>query len=108
MDNIVIRVKDFSITPGSRYIDEGDFSGEEYREKVLEPIFEKALKSKIKITIDLDGTIGYGTSWLEEVFGGLARKYGVGKVMELLDFKSDEEPYLIHDIKEYIKNAMER
>jgi len=108
MDNIILKVKDFSITPGSRYKDEGDFSGEEYRKKILEPAFEKALEKNIKVLIDLDGTIGYGTSWLEEVFGGLARKYGVKYVMSLLDFKSEEEPYLINDIKEYIKNANEK
>ncbi len=104
-DKLIIRVRDFSITPGSRYKDEGDFSGEEFRERFLEPSFEKALEIRKKILIDLDGTIGYGTSWLEEVFGGLARKYGIDKVIKLLDFKSDEEPYLIDDIKEYIKNA---
>ena len=106
MDNkLIIKVKDFSITPGSRYKDEGDFSGEEFRESILEPKFEEALRIKAKIIIDLDGTIGYGTSWLEEVFGGLARKYGSEKILEIIDFKSDEEPYLVNDIKEYIKNA---
>ena len=104
-DKLIIRVRDFSIIPGSRYKDEGDFSGEEFRESFLEPRFEKALETGKKILIDLDGTIGYGTSWLEEVFGGLARKYGVDKVIKLFDFKSYEEPYLIDDIKEYIKNA---
>lgn len=106
MDNkLIIKVKDFSITPGSRYIDEGDFSGEVYRKNILEPIFKESLQTGTKILIDLDGTIGYGTSWLEEVFGGLARIYGIENVIKLLEFKSDEEPYLINDIKEYIKNA---
>ena len=55
--------------------------------------------------VDLDGTIGYGTSWLEEVFGGLARKFGVKRVMDKLLFKSEEEPYLIEDILGYIEDA---
>jgi len=105
MDRIIINVKDFSKTPGSRYKEEGDFSGEEFRESILEPKFEEALKSNNRIIINLDGTIGYGTSWLEEVFGGLARKYGKEKVNEIIDIISDEEPYLIEDIKGYINNA---
>jgi hypothetical protein len=54
---------------------EGQYSGEEFRNSVLQPKFEYAKNEGIKIKIDLDGTFGYGTSFLEEVFGGLARKY---------------------------------
>lgn len=105
MDRIIINVKDFSKTPGSRYREEGPYSGEEFREGVLEPKFEEALKSNHKIIVNLDGTIGYGTSWLEEVFGGLARKYGREKVNKIIELISEEEPYLIEDIKGYINNA---
>lgn len=101
----VIYVKKFSITPGSRYIDEGPHSGQEFREKFLQPEFEKIINSDSKITIDLDGTIGFGTSWLEEVFGGLARTFDKNLVMEKLEFISKEEDYLIEDIQHYILNA---
>jgi hypothetical protein len=105
MENIKVNVKDFSITPGSRYRDEGlkSHSGQEFREDYLEPIFEKNNGSVI--IVNLDGTIGYGTSWLEEVFGGLARKFGKDLVLKQIDFISNEEPYLIADIREYIKHA---
>lgn len=107
MDNLVINVKDFSITPGSRYRDEGkkSHSGQEFREDFLEPMFKKVLDSNSKLIVNLDGTIGYGTSWLEEVFGGLARIYGNAKVEEKIIFISEEEPYLIEDLKQYIKDA---
>ena len=107
MDNRIIEVKKFSITPGSRYRDEGKkaHSGEEFREVVLEPQFQEAQKTRSKLIVNLDGTIGYGTSWLEEVFGGLTRKYGKEKVLATLEFISNEEPYLIDDIKQYIENA---
>lgn len=107
MDSIKIRVCDFSKTPGSRYRDEGKkaHSGQEFREDILEPNFKIAIVNNQKLLIDLDGTIGYGTSWLEEVFGGLARAYGKEKVLNLLDFKSEEEFYLIDDIKQYIEDA---
>lgn len=107
MDNLILEVTSFSITPGSRYRNEGtkSHSGQEFREEYLEPKFVEAEKNKTKLIVNLDGTIGYGTSWLEEVFGGLARKYGKSKVLSILDFISEEEPYLIDDIKEYIKDA---
>jgi hypothetical protein len=107
MDSIKIRVCDFSKTPGSRYRDEGKkaHSGQEFREDILEPNFKLAISSNQKVHVDLDGTIGYGTSWLEEVFGGLARAYGKNQVLSILNFKSEEEDYLIDDIKQYIEDA---
>lgn len=107
MKEIKVNVKDFSITPGSRYRDEGvkAHSGQEFREEYLEPIFLNIENNDSIIIVNLDGTIGYGTSWLEEVFGGLARKFGKDLVQNKIDFISNEEPYLIDDIKEYIKHA---
>ena len=107
MDTLRVNVKDFSITPGSRELDEGKkaHSGEEFRNKFLEPAFKKIINSENNLTVNLDGTIGYGTSWLEEVFGGLARMYGREIVKNKLVFISEEEPYLIDDIIEYIENA---
>lgn len=53
----------------------------------------------------MDGTIGYATSFLEEVFGGLARKHGVDLVLSTIDLVSSEEEYLKDDILDYIKKA---
>lgn len=107
MDNITLFVKAFSITPGSRYKEEGKkaHSGEEFREDFLEPNFSLAQENNVMLIVNLDGTIGYGTSWLEEVFGGLARKAGKEKVLKGIKLISEEEPYLIEDIKQYIKDA---
>jgi hypothetical protein len=107
MDSLIIYVKDFSIVPGTRKRDEGKnaHSGEEFREDFLIPLFREAMKDNKKLIVNLDGTIGYGTSWLEEVFGGLARQFGKTSVQATLDFISDEEPYLIEDIIHYIDHA---
>lgn len=105
MDNLVINVKDFSKTPGTRHSSEGLFSGEEFRNKVLDDKFNEAIKQHVKLVVNLDQTIGYGTSWLEEVFGGLARDSDKEKVKKTLEFISNEEPYLIDDINGYIKDA---
>jgi len=96
--------KEFSDTPGGRRRNDGPFSGQEFREHFLEKHFED--KSDVsKLVIVLDGVFGYATSFLEEAFGGLARKYGQQRVLLKLEFISEEEPLLIEEITNYIKNA---
>lgn len=62
--------KDFSSTPGGRFRVMGPDSGEEFREQLA-----KELKKKPQqvIKVVLDGSDGYGSSFLEEAFGGLIR-----------------------------------
>ena len=68
-----IRVSsDFSDTPGGRFKVDGPYSGEEFREKLLIP----ALENHSKVIIDFDGGEGYGSSFLEESFGGAVAKKG--------------------------------
>lgn len=107
MEKILIYVKNFSKVPGSREMDEGKKanSGEQFRKEYLEPAFKQALDQDGHVVVNLDGTLGYGTSWLEEVFGGLTRIYGRDEVMARLTIISDEEPYLIDDINDYIADA---
>ena len=97
--------KDFSETPGARYIKEGNYSGEEFRNTLLEPKFKEALQNNEKLTINLVGGYGYPTSFLEEAFGGLARIYSPEKVLPVLEFISYDEPSLIKEIEEYIKKS---
>lgn len=60
---------DFSRYPGGRYRSNGRFSGEEFRDECLLP----ALADGDAVTIALDSAIGYGSSFLEEAFGGVIR-----------------------------------
>ena len=54
--------KEFSTVPGPRYRDQGPHSGEEFRETILRPAFDDALKTGERIVIDLDGArFGYPT-----------------------------------------------
>jgi len=105
MSLIIAIAKDFAPTPGPRLIEEGDFSGELFRTRVLRPLFEKAIAQSETILVDLDGTEGYATSFLEESFGGLARIYTSEDVAKVLRFKSEDEPFLVEEIVGYIKNA---
>ncbi len=61
---------DFSDTPMGRYPTDGGFSGERFREEVLVP----ALSSEDVVHVVIDDAEGYGSSFLEEAFGGLVRK----------------------------------
>ncbi|HEV2149711.1 MAG TPA: STAS-like domain-containing protein [Longimicrobiaceae bacterium] len=99
--------RDFSRTPGSRYRDEGDFSGEEFREELLQPAVKQALVERSQLHVNLDGTAGYGTSFLEEAFGGLVRSSGFTgpELLAVLRFTSKEEVYLVEDILGYINDA---
>lgn len=96
--------QDFTDSPGARYYTDGKFSGQEFREKILLDIFD----SYDEITIVLDGTEGYATSFLEESFGGLARDKGITKVLDKLKFISKEEPDLIYEIIGYINEAKKK
>lgn len=93
--------RDFSVFPGGRTPDDGPNSGEEFREKHLIP----ALKTKEKLQIELDGTRGYGSSFLEEAFGGLVRcGYDKEKLLKQITFISNRKG-LIQEIESYIEDA---
>ena len=70
MISSTIRISsDFSRVPAGRYRRDGRFSGERFRDDFL----VKALHEHQRITVNLDGTEGFGSSFLEEAFGGLVR-----------------------------------
>ena len=62
-------VRDFSRYPAGRTAEDGPFSGQAFRERILVP----ALEADGVISVRLDGAAGYASSWLEEAFGGLVR-----------------------------------
>lgn len=98
---------EFSSTPGPRYIKEGDFSGEALRKDILAKKLRRAIDDNTKLFVDLDGTSGYGTSFLEEAFGGLIREDGFSRktIQDHVEIKSEEEEYLLEDIEEYLNDA---
>lgn len=110
-NSIWLRVRDdFSRTPGPRLEKEGDFSGEAFRKTCLLPKFSEAVKQDCELIVDLDGTAGYGTSFLEEAFGGLIRNDGISyeQMKERITLISSEEEYLKEDIEEYMVKARKR
>lgn len=91
----------FSEYPGTRAAKDSDNSAELFYTTILKPVMRKAADIKSRITIDLDGTSGYASSFLDEAFGRLTIDF-TGEEIALIDFISTEEPYLIDDIKKSI------
>lgn len=93
----------FSPNPkGREHPKDGPNTGQRFREELLEPIFDQY----DKIIIDLDDLYGCPSSFREEAFGGLARKYNNSqKVLDKLEFICTDEPPLIDEIIKDIKGA---
>jgi len=100
--------RDFTNVPGPRHRSEGDYSGEEFLDKLLRPRFEEALKSDALLRVNLDGAVGYPTSFLEQAFGGLAREFGPEEVDRHLEVTCTDEPYLVEQIRNYIRDARKK
>lgn len=64
-------LENFSEFPGLRHCDISDKSGEEFYHTVLNTSFKEAYETKDKLTVDLDKTAGYASSFLDEAFGNL-------------------------------------
>lgn len=65
--------RDYSRFPAGRYRTDGPFSGQRFREEILQP----ALGQADVIEVELDGVSGFGSSFLDEAFGGLIRGHVV-------------------------------
>lgn len=102
--------QEFSTTPGARYENEGPFPGKEFREQYLAPQIKNAIENSEELEINLDGTAGLGTSFLEESFGGLIRedKIPYQTLLKTLKFVSLENPDYIEEINQYMKEADEK
>jgi len=95
--------KDFTRFPSGRL--KGVTSGEAFRERFL----ESAIRAGESIEVDLDGTLGYSSSFLDEAFGGLVRTLGIAPdaLLAVLRIKS-EDSQLVEEVKSYILDAWQR
>lgn len=106
MTEIQIRIaEDFSKYPLGRDDGDGVFNGEKFRKEFLVP----ALNSSSKVNVYLDGPRGYGSSFLEEAFGGLVRKedFTISNLKKILTISYDKPLYEIYSREawEYIEEA---
>jgi hypothetical protein len=104
-DADVVRVnisKQFTKLPGGRYKRLGPFSGEEFRDNFL----VGPLRQGKTVVVELDGVRGYGSSFLEEAFGGVVRELDLDPIEALrrLKVESSVESWKL-DVEDYIRNA---
>lgn len=64
---------DFSDVPAGRNKADGEFSGEKFRDEYLIPKLKNATKEH-PLVVNINDAEGYGSSFLEEAFGGLIRE----------------------------------
>ncbi|WP_421917354.1 STAS-like domain-containing protein [Mesorhizobium sp.] len=73
--NMIDVASEFSPYPSGRVPNDGTFNGERFRKEVLVPALSAAIEQgpNQRLVIDIDGVRSFGSSFLEEAFGGLIR-----------------------------------
>lgn len=93
----------FSRHPAGRFVTDGDFSGERFRDEWVIP----SLTRGESLIIDLDDVRGFGSSFLEEAFGGLVRcGFKKEDLKKRIEFKSFDES-LKDEIEYYIDHGLD-
>lgn len=85
-------LNDFSEYPGPRYSNQGEHSGEEFYHSIINKKFATAVVDKSTLEVNLDGTAGYASSFLDEAFGNLVYDFGESIVKNHLVIVSTQEP----------------
>jgi len=96
----IVIATEWSKSPTGRYKSDGKSNGTDFRNK----FFNGQINNYDSFFIDLDGTFGYGSSFLDEAFAGLIREGLITKedFLKKFKFKSDEDPSFIEEIFSYI------
>lgn len=85
-------VTQYSEYPGPRYSNQGDCSGEDFYHKKLNEAFAQVVLKNQLLTVNLDGTAGYASSFLDEAFGNLIFDFTLKKVKSKIKIISNQEP----------------
>lgn len=96
-------IKEYTEFPGGRFERLGDYSGEDFREKVLRIFFQ----NNERIEIDATGIVtSFSPSFLDESFGKLAKEYGLKKFNETIKLFSKDNPNLNDKMMYYVNRAV--
>jgi hypothetical protein len=86
-------LKDFSEYPGLRHCSISERSGEEFYHTVLNKAFKEAYEQRDNLTVNLDNTAGYASSFLDEAFGNLVFDFTLDIVKKSITIISNQEPH---------------
>lgn len=92
MQKEYLNVIDFTEYPGPRYDEQGPESGEKFYVEKLNPLFLKCYREGKKLVVNLDGTAGFASSFLDEAFGQLTFDFGATLLDDYLIIESADEP----------------
>lgn len=108
-DEILINVADFSKYPSGRDENDGKYNGEKYRKAVLMPAIKEALETGKTVCVSLRGVMSFGSSFLEEAFGGLVTEESISKssLKKILRIDPGKPSFSRHEraIWNYIQDA---
>ena len=95
--------KEYTDYLGGRLVKDGAYSGEAFRETVLLKLWEA--NQDAEFFFDLDALGGYTSSFFDESFCELVRRYGE-RAAKRLHFTSTRRPYLVEQIKQWMQEAL--
>ena len=103
-DKTIEIARDFSKFPAGRYRSDGPYSGEVFRKDFLEP----AIENYDQVNIKIDNVSSFGSSFLEEAFGGLIRDgYTKEFLSKKLNIQAETPIYMSfkREIEGYLRNG---
>jgi hypothetical protein len=107
-ENVIYVASDFYPRPSGRYLKDGQYTGEAFRNRVLIPRLQEIQNSGLtdSLVIDFSDVTMAGSSFLEEA-GGLVRTNLFSKdfLKKVLIIKSPRRPVINDRIELYIKEA---
>lgn len=105
----MISVADFSKYPSGRDANDGSFNGQKFRQSVLLPAVNMALSNSQIVCVSLRDVMSFGSSFLEEAFGGLVSDENISKsdLKRLLRIDPGKPSFSRHEraIWKYIQDA---
>lgn len=103
MEQVRIKVLDFTDAPGPRYIRQDKngetTSGEAFYIYVLNAKFKECYKIQKQLIIELDGVSGYPSSFLDEAIGELVYDFSLNIVEKYLDFETFMHKKRVQQVK---------
>ena len=94
MNELIIKVRDYTILPGARHRQDGDNSADEFYEDHIKKYVQKSLISGQRITIDLDGTLGYASSFTSQLAIRIKQECKNKRrlIKKIIQIKSNDDP----------------
>jgi len=97
-------VNEFSRCPGGRFTDEGDFSGQDFRESILVP----ALSENDCIIVDMNGASLLAPSFLDESLGMLAKRLGPIEFPKRVKYVLTDDKTALRKLEESISKRLKQ